>query len=332
MSMRALVIEEIGKVAFQSVPDPAAAPGGVVVDLKAAALNHRDVWIKLGRYAGLWYPCIPGSDGAGIVSAVGAGVDAAWLGREVVINPASDWGPNPAAQGRDFKILGLPHDGTLADRVAVPADRLAPKPAHLSWEEAAALPLAGLTAWRALMTRGRPAPGERVLLTGIGGGVALFALKLAVAAGHEVWVTSSSDQKIRRAASLGARGGFRYDLAGWVEGALRDPGAFDVVIDSAGGPGFAGLLDVAAPGARLVFFGATKGNAPELVLRKVFWKQLSVLGSTMGHDTDWAAMLAFVAAHQVKPVVSAVLPFPQAPEAFDLMEHGSQFGKLVIRH
>ena len=329
--MRALVIEEIGKVAFNTVPDPAAAPGGVVVDLKAAALNHRDLWIKQGRYAGLRYPCIPGSDGAGIVSAVGPGVDAAWVGREVVINPASDWGPNPAAQGKDFKILGLPHDGTLADRVAVPADRLATKPEHLSWEEAAALPLAAVTAWRALMTRGRPVPGERVLVTGIGGGVALFALKLAVAAGHETWVTSSSDEKIRRAVKLGARGGFRYDLSGWVEGALKEPGSFGVVIDSAGGPGFGGLLDVAAPGARIVFFGATKGNAPELVLRKVFWKQLSILGSTMGHDSDWTAMLAFVAARQVKPVVSEVLPFPRGAEAFDLMEHGSQFGKLVLK-
>jgi zinc-binding alcohol dehydrogenase/oxidoreductase len=330
--MRAIRIEEIGKVALTTVPDPVPAAGEAIVDLKAAALNHRDLWIKLGKYAGLRYPCIPGSDGAGIVSAVGAGVASSWIGSEVIINPGSEWGPLPSAQGPDFKILGLPHDGTLADKVAVTASRLAPKPAALSWEEAAALPLGGLTAWRALMTKARLAKGERVLVTGIGGGVALAALKFAVASGNEAWVTSSSDKKIYSAVALGAKGGFRYDLDGWAEGALKAPGPFQVVIDSAGGPGFGGLVDVAAPGGRIVLFGATRGNAPEIVLRKVFWKQLSILGSTMGNDSDWSAMMAFVAAHGIKPVVSDIFPFERGPEAFDLMERGGQFGKIVIRH
>jgi NADPH:quinone reductase-like Zn-dependent oxidoreductase len=266
------------------------------------------------------------------VAAVGAGVDAGWVGREVIINPGSDWGPDPAAQGKDFKILGLPEDGTMADQIAVRADRLAPKPSHLSWEEAAALPLGGLTAWRAVMTRGRLARGERLLLTGIGGGVALLALRFARAAGNDVWVTSGSDEKIRHAQAQGALGGFRYDLDGWVEGALRSPGPFPLIVDSAGGPGFAGLLDLAAPGGRIVVFGATKANVPDLVLRKVFWKQLSLLGSTMGNDGDWHAMLAFVNTHLVKPVISEVLPFEQAALGFDRLEHGTQFGKLVLRH
>ena len=330
--MRAIRIEEIGKVGLTQVPDAVARAGEAVVGLKAAALNHRDLWIKQGKYAGLRYPCIPGSDGAGIVSSVGPGGDASWVGREVVINPGSDWGGNPAAQGPDFKILGLPHDGTLADSVVVPVSRLAAKPAHLSWEEAAALPLAMLTAWRSLLTRAQMGKGDRVLVTGVGGGVALAALKIAVASGNEVWVTSSSDKKIRAAAALGAKGGFRYDLDGWVEGALREPGPFQVIIDSAGGPGFAGLVDVAAPGGRIVFFGATRGNAPELILRKVFWKQLSILGSTMGNDADWAAMTAFVGTHGIKPVVSDILPFERGAEGFDLMDRGGQFGKIVIRH
>jgi zinc-binding alcohol dehydrogenase/oxidoreductase len=330
--MRAIRIEEIGKVAPTSVADPVASAGEAVVSLRAAALNHRDLWIKQGKYAGLRYPCIPGSDGAGVVSSVGEGIDRAWLGREVVINPGSDWGPNPAAQGPDFKILGLPHDGTLADQVVVPASRLAAKPQHMSWEEAAALPLAGLTAWRALITRAQMAPGDRVLVTGIGGGVALSALKIAVASGNEVWVTSSSDKKIRDAVALGAKGGFRYDLDGWVEAAAKAPGPFQVIIDSAGGPGFARLLDVAAPGGRITFFGATRGNAPDVVLRKVFWKQLTILGSTMGNDSDWASMTAFVAAHALKPVVGDVFPFERGAEAFDLMEKGGQFGKIVVRH
>jgi len=330
--MRVLRIEEIGKVAVATAPDPVAGPGQAVVAIKASAFNRRDLWIKLGKYAGLKFPCIPGSDGAGVVVAVGAGVDRGWIGKEVIINPGSDWGPNPAAQGKEFKILGLPDAGTMADLVAVRADRLAPKPEHLSWEEAAALPLGGLTAWRAVMTRGRLAKGERVLITGIGGGVALLALRFARAAGNDVWVTSSSDEKIRHAQAQGASGGFRYDLDGWVEGALRSPGPFEVIIDSAGGASFGGLLDLAAPGGRIVIFGATKANVPELVLRKVFWKQLSILGSTMGRDSDWLEMLAFVKLHQVKPVISEVLPFEQAARGFDLLEHSSQFGKLVVRH
>ncbi len=328
--MRALQIESIGKLALAEVPNPAAGLGEALVEVRAAALNHRDVWIKVGQYAGLKYPCIPGSDGAGVVRAVGPAGDPSGGGREVVINPSFGWGSSESAQGPDFSILGLPRQGTLAELIAVPVSQLAPKPAHLGWEEAAALPLAGLTAWRALLSRARLVGGERVLVTGIGGGVALFALQFAVASGNEVWVTSSSDEKIRRAVALGARGGFRYDSAGWAKAASASPGPFDVIVDSAGGPGFADLVDVAAPGARIVFFGATRGNAPELALRKVFWKQLSVLGSTMGSAADWAAMTEFVGRHGLRPVVSDAYPLDRAEEAFERLERGSQFGKIVV--
>jgi NADPH:quinone reductase-like Zn-dependent oxidoreductase len=330
--MRAIRIEAIGRIAAADVPEPVPKAGEVLIELKAAALNHRDVWIKKGQYAGLRFPCIPGSDGAGIVSAVGPGADPSWVGSEVVINPGFDWGPSEGAQGPGFSILGLPRDGTLADRVAVPAAQLSQKPAHMTWEEAAAMPLSGLTAWRALMSRARLEKGERVLVTGIGGGGALFALQFAVASGNETWVTSSSDEKIASAVKLGARGGFRYDRDGWAADAAKAPGPFDVVIDSAGGPGLASLIDAAAPGGRIAFFGATRGNAPEVVLRKVFWKQLSLLGSTMGSPSDWRAMNAFVDRHALRPVVSEVFPFDRAIEAFDLMERGGQFGKIVVRH
>ena len=329
--MRALRVESVGRVSLAEVPDPVAGPGEAVVELRAAALNHRDLWIKLGQYAGLRFPCIPGSDGAGVVLSVGPGADASWQGRPVVINPSFDWGPSESAQGPQFSILGLPRDGTLAGRIAVPVRQLSPRPAHLSWEEAAAVPLGALTAWRALVSRARLAPGERVLVTGIGGGVALFALQFAVASGNEVWVTSGSDEKIARAVKLGARGGFRYDRDGWAAGASKEAGHFDVVIDSAGGAGFGGLLDLAAPGGRIAFFGATRGSVPELALRKVFWRQISLLGTTMGSPADWSAMTAFVERHGLKPVISVVLPFERAPEGFDLMERGGQFGKIVIR-
>lgn len=329
--MRALRIESIGTIALADVPDPAAGPGEAVVELRAAALNRRDLWIKLGQYAGLKFPCIPGSDGAGVVVSVGPGADSSWVGREIVINPSFDWGDSETAQGPAFSILGLPRDGTLAARVAVPARQLFPKPGHLSMEEAAAVPLAGLTAWRALMSRARMSAGERVLITGIGSGVALFALQFAVALGGEAWVTSGSDEKIAKAAKLGARGGFRYDREGWAAAASKEAGPFDVIIDSAGGAGFGQLLELAAPGGRIAFFGATRGSVPELALRRVFWKQLSLLGSTMGSPADWSAMIAFVASHGLRPVISEVFPLERGAEAFDLMERGGQFGKIVIR-
>ncbi|MBI5690614.1 MAG: zinc-binding dehydrogenase [Verrucomicrobia bacterium] len=328
--MRAIQLLAADQLAVVDVPPKAAGPGEVVVAVRAAALNHRDVWIKSGKYAGLKWPCVPGSDGAGMVQFVGEGVDSAWIGREVILNPSLAWGEDERAQGSGFEILGLPRDGTLAQEVVVPAEQLAEKPRHLTWEEAAALPLAGLTAYRAVEKRAAVKPGERVLVTGIGGGVAVFALQFAVAAGAEVWVTSSSGAKIARAVELGARGGFDYTNPEWATAALRAPGAFDVVIDSAGGEGFGRLIDVNAPGGRLVFFGATRGDAA-LPMRKVFWRQLTLLGTTMGSPADWQAMLAQVAAAGIRPVVGAVYPMGQAERAFALMEEGGQFGKIVLR-
>jgi len=189
--------------------------------------------------------------------------------------------------------------------------------------------LAGLTAWRAVRVRAAVRAGERVLISGIGGGTAVFALQFAVEAGAEVWVTSSSVAKIERARALGARGGFAYTQPGWAEAAQAEAGGlFDVIIDSAGGGGFEGLLELAAPGGRIAFFGATRGNPGVLPLRKVFWRQLSLLGTTMGSPADWQAM---VAARQLRPVVSEVFPFARAAEAFALMERGGQFGKIVLK-
>ncbi len=328
--MRAVQLTGINQLSVAEVADRVPAAGEVVVALRAAALNHRDVWIKQGQYAGLKWPCIPGSDGAGLVCAAGPGVNPQWLGRQVVINPSFNWGDDERAQGGAFSILGLPRDGTLAENITVPVAQLAPKPAHLGWQEAAALPLAGLTAYRALFARAGLRAGERVLVNGIGGGVALFALQFAVAVGARVWVTSSSPEKIARAVALGAVGGFDYRDAGWVAAATKDAGGFDVIVESAGGEGFEKLLDAAAPGGRIVFFGATRGNPPALPMRKVFWRQLSLLGTTMGSPADWAAMTAFVALHHVRPVVSETFTLERAGEAFALMERGEQFGKIVV--
>ena len=339
--MRAIQITGVNQLEVREVADPVPAAGEVVVRIAAAALNHRDLWIKLGQYAGLKFPCIPGSDGVGEVVAVGptaeegpgAGLSpASWLGKRVIINPSFGWGVNEAAQGPEFSILGLPRDGTLAERIAVPAAQLAEAPAHLTDEEAAALPLAGLTAWRALMSRAALRPGERVLVGGVGGGTALFALQFAVAAGAEVWVTSSGADKIALAVSLGAKGGFDYTRADWANAAARGAGGlFDVIIDSAGGPGFESLIDLAAPGGRIAFFGATRGNPALLPMRKVFWRQLSLLGTTMGSPEDWRAMLEAVARHALRPVVSRTFTLAEAGAAFDLMERGGQCGKIVLK-
>ncbi len=328
--MRAVQLPAINQLQVVEVPEPSPAAGEVVVSLRAAALNHRDVWVKAGQYAGLKWPCTPGSDGAGVVTGCGEGVDSSWLEREVIINPSFGWGDSELAQGTQFSILGLPRAGTLAEKVAVPVGQLSAKPAHLNWNEAAALPLAGLTAYRAVFSRGRLQAGERVLISGIGGGVALSALQFAVAAKAEVWVTSSSPAKIASAVKLGARGGFDYSLEGWAAVAAKDSGLFHLIVDSAGGPDFERLIDLAAPGGRIAIFGATRGNPPVLPMRKIFWRQLSVLGTTMGSPADWAALMEFVRHHQIRPVVSNSFALARADEAFALMECGGQFGKIVL--
>jgi len=328
--MKAAVFLAQDSLQLDDVPKPAPRPGEVVVRLQAAALNHRDLWIRSGQYAGLKFPVIPGSDGAGVVSEIGAGVDPSWIEREVIINPALDWGHHQNAQEPKFNILGMPRDGTLAEYVAIPASQLAPKPAHLSWEEAAALPLAGLTAYRAVFVRARLHAHEKVLITGIGAGTALFALQYAIAIGAVPFVTSSSQQKLDKAHQLGARHGSLYSLSGWSKEFGDQFGPFDVIIDSAGGTGFDDLVDLAASGGRIVTFGATRGNPHELPMRKIFWKQLSLLGTTMGSPADFAAMTELVTSRGLHPVVSAIYPLAQVASAFELMERGGQFGKIVI--
>ena len=316
---------------FLTQLDPVAAPGQAVVRLKAAALNHRDLWIQLGQYAGIKVPMILGSDGAGVVESVGTAADQAWVGREVIINPALDWGTDPRAQGPAFRILGLPDAGTFAEKIVISTVNLAPKPTHLTWEQAAALPLAGLTAWRALFTRAQLKAGERVLITGTGGGAALFALQFAVAAGAETWATSSLADKLARAQTLGAVGGVNYRDGDWAAQLLKAAGGpFDVIIDSAGGEGFAKLIELTRPGGRIAFFGATTGNPPGIDLRKCFFRQINVLGSTMGSPVDFAGMTALVSAKEIVPVVDKVFPLAQADAALRHMEASAQFGKIVL--
>ena len=234
-------------------------------------------------------------------------------------------------QADSFRILGLPDDGTFAEKVKAPASALAERPAHLDAAQAAALPLAGLTAYRALFSRCGLRSGERVLITGAGGGAALFALQFAVAAGATVFVTSGSEDKIKRAVELGAAGGVNYKAEKWSDQLKEQAGGgFDVTIDSAGGPGFLQVIELAAPGGRIAFFGATAGDPAKFPMRRVFWKQLSILGSTMGSPGDFAAMTAFVAEKKIVPLASHAFPLAEGNAALEAMEKADQFGKIVL--
>jgi NADPH:quinone reductase-like Zn-dependent oxidoreductase len=333
--MRAILLHEVCEpeaLRLADAQDPTPGRGEVVVRVRAAALNHRDLYICRGQYAGLRYPVIPGSDGAGEVAALGPDTSGVSPGDAVLINPSLDWGDDPRIQGARWRILGLPDNGTFAEYVKVPAANVLPRPAGLSDEEAAALPLAGLTAYRAVVTRGRVQVGETVLVLGIGGGVATFALLIARRAGARVLVTSGSEEKLARAKALGADRGFNYKAGDWVK-AVREAtgGGPDLIIDGTGGETFEQALDAAPPGGRVVSYGATTGPAPQVTVRRIFWKQVNVLGSTMGSPGDFRAMLALFGQAGLHPVVDRIFPLAEAGRALSRMDRSEQFGKIVLR-
>ena len=330
--MKAIVLNQTHPqgISFQEVALGPLGEGDVRIEVAAAALNHRDEWCRQRKYANLKDGVILGSDGSGVVVEAGKSIDHSWIGKEVVINPSLHWGDNQQAQGADFRILGMPDHGTLAAFVQVPGDRIYSKPDHLNLVEAAALPLAGLTAYRALFYQGDLKQGQNVLITGIGGGVAQFALQFALAQKATVFVSSSSPEKLAVAKAMGARGGFMYSDPNWVAEANSLTGGFDLIIDSAMGDTLGDLLDVVKPGGKIVFFGATLGNPSGMNVRKVFWNQITLKGTTMGSDRDFEDMLDFVTHHRITPVVDSVFEFAQTIHAFERMRQGAQMGKLVI--
>jgi NADPH:quinone reductase-like Zn-dependent oxidoreductase len=331
--MKAVVLEGLNqKLAVKEVATPEIDSHEALVKISAAAYNHRDLWIQKGQYAGIRYPIILGSDGCGMVDKVGSDVNKDWLGKEVIINPSLNWGNNPRVQAKDYIILGTPNDGTFAEYVKIDARLLHNKPTHLSHEAAAALPLAGLTGFRATMKRAQAKAGENVLITGIGGGVALLCMQFAIAAGCNVYVTSGSDDKIKTAVDMGAKGGVNYKNNSWdKELKSMSSGGFDAIVDSSAGDTFAKLVDIAKPAGRIAMYGATLGPFNSGVPAKIFWKQLDILGSTMGNDEEFAEMLAFVNSHKIVPLVDSVFPMEKAQEAIDKMSKGEQLGKIVLK-
>jgi zinc-binding alcohol dehydrogenase/oxidoreductase len=331
MSMQCLVLNEVkGSLELEERPNLEPAAGEVIVQIRSAAFNRRDWWITQGMYPGIKLPCVLGSDGAGVVTNCGEGVDSSWEGREVIMDPGLNWGNDEKVQHPKYNIIGLPTDGTFATEVVVPAGQLHARPTHLDWNKSAALPLGGVTAWRAVFTQGRLQAGENILITGIGGGVATFALQFAVAAGAKVWVTSSSSAKIERAVELGAQGGYDYTDDSWWKQMAKEVAPPDLIVDSAGGSGYKALLTLAANAGRIVNYGATAGPPEKVDLFKLFWKQLHLIGSTMGSPADFAAMLEFVNKHEIHPVVDAVFPLADGDTAVRQMATSPQFGKYVL--
>jgi zinc-binding alcohol dehydrogenase/oxidoreductase len=316
--MQAVRVHEGGELRYEEVTDPVAGPGEVVVELRAAAVNRRDLLVRTppGPAYVFDLPLIPGSDGAGVRRDTG---------EEVVIYPGLGWGPREDAAGPDWRILGGPDDGTYAELVKVPAENVFGKPRRLSWEEAAAFPLAALTAYRALFEVGGLTGDESVLILGAGSGVSTVAVSLAAQAGCRVLVTSSSQEKIDRAKELGAEGGVLYTDDGWAEAA----GPVDVVLDSVGTT-WRESLKALRRGGRLVVFGGTGGPEVTLDVRALYLNWQSIRGTTMGSRRDFAALVRRVEAGSWCPVIDSVRPLAEAEAAHDRMKAGEHFGKLVL--
>ncbi|MFN0152922.1 MAG: zinc-binding dehydrogenase [Gaiella sp.] len=332
--MKAIVLHEKngpGALRFEDVEDPVVGPGEVVVRISAAALNRRDLYVTYGMYPGIKLPCVLGSDAIGEVISVGDGAHAE-VGATVVIDPTLGWGDDERAPGPSgIRILGVPDRGTFAELVAIPAVNVHPVPVHLSAHEAAALPLAGVTAFRSTVARGGAAPGVTMLVPGIGGGVATLCVQFAVACGARVFVTSTTDAKIDAAVSeLGAAGGVNTTAEDWPAQLKELAGPLDVVVDSLGGPLFGQYPRLLRIGGTIVSFGATAGPVPELVLPTLFLKHIDVLGTAMGSPADFAGMLKLVAKHEIRPLVAAAYPLAETQAALELMEGGTVMGKIVV--
>ncbi|HKC25819.1 MAG TPA: zinc-binding dehydrogenase [Thermoanaerobaculia bacterium] len=341
--MKAIFLQRHGGnevIEYGDLPDPVAGPGEVLVRLEASAFNRLDIFVRDGiPGVPVSFPHVPGADGSGRVAALGAGVSRVKVGDRVVIQPGLSCGSCELCRAGEqslcvrFGILGEHASGTFAELVAVPAANVFPAPESLSAEQAAAFSLDALTAWRMLVTRAALRPGESVLIHGAGGGVSTFALQIARLCGASpVYVTSRSPEKRKRAQELGADA--TLDAGGDVGKRVREltrKRGVDVVVDSVGAATWRASLVCAAKGGRIVTCGATSGPNPEEEIRHIFWKQLSILGSTMGNDAEYSALLAAVAAGRVVPVVDEVLPLAEARRGYERMESGEGYGKIVLR-
>lgn len=314
----------INGLSLHQMQDPKPKEREVIVNLRAAGLNHRDLFV-LDRHKSTEPPLIIGSDGAGVIDAVGTEVHHVRVGDQVIINPGIGWKDNTNAPPEGFSILGHPDHGTFAEKIAIPADNVAPKPKHLSWEEAGVLSLSALTAYRALFTKGRVQAGTKVLIPGIGSGVATFLLQFAKAAEAIVYVTSRSDEKCQKAIELGADKAIDSN-GNWDQ--LLDREKVDLVIDSVGAATINKSLHQVIQGGTVVTFGASAGDVAQINLRDFFYGQLTLLGSTMGSNEEFLEMIEFIKKHGIKPVIDQVYPLNEFKKAFSRIESSNQLGKI----
>ncbi len=328
--MKVLILHSPGEIKIVEKEAPKPAHGEVLIKISAVALNHRDQFIREGKYPGIREGAILGADACGKVIEVGINVDPKWRNESVVINPNINWGDNALVQSAKYHILGTPSHGVFAEYICIPADRIALKPGFLSESQAAALPLAGMTAYRAIFHHGQLKENDKVLISGVGGGVAQFAFQFAMAAGAQVFVSSGNTEKIDAASEFGALAAFNYKNQDWPKQAKEVAGGFDLVIDSAGGDALNDLIKLMNPAGRIVFYGATLGKPAQLDVHRMFWNQITLQGSTMANDEEFNQMLAFVEKHQISPIIDSFTPFDEIINAFDRMKEGKQFGKLVV--
>jgi zinc-binding alcohol dehydrogenase/oxidoreductase len=310
---------------YEDAPDPEVGPGAALIRLRAASLNHLDIWLRRGLPS-VPKPRILGADGAGVIEALGDGAHGLEIGQRVVINPGI------VGDGGKITVVGEHFDGTHAELIALPMSNVYPLDDSLSFEEGAAFPLVFETAYRMLVTRAGLRAGEWVLIWGVGGGVATAALAIAKALGAQVIVTSGSEEKLVRARELGADRTVNHadgDVVAAVKDATAGHGA-DVIVDDVGEATWQRSLQAAALGGRIAVCGATTGPNPPAALHRVWWKQLSILGSTMGMREDFEGAYDLVRTGRARPVIDSVFPLADARAAHERLESGEQLGKVLL--
>ncbi|GEL77117.1 zinc-binding dehydrogenase [Tenuibacillus multivorans] len=325
--MKAIVHKEaegFEGLTVENVAEPDVKPNTVKVKLKTAGMNRRDVMITK-RHQPDQGPLIPGSDGSGVIAEVGEGVTNCQVGDEVVINPALGWIENSDAPPEGFEILGLPDDGTFGEYIVVNQEQVEKKPKHLSWVEAGVLPLAALTAFRVIFTRGNIQKGDTVMLPGIGSGVLTFVLKYAKAVGARVIVTSRSQEKLEKAKLLGADVAIQTN-SNWNEELKGE--TVDLLIESVGKATFNRSLNIIRKGGTIVTFGATTDDHVDIDMRHFFYGQFNLLGSTMGSAEEFRDMLDFIDKHDIKPEVDRTFKLDEYEEAFTYLRDTKNFGKI----
>ncbi|MFZ1321875.1 MAG: zinc-binding dehydrogenase [Ignavibacteria bacterium] len=336
--MRSLVLHKTGSsenysslFRIEEKPMPEFSDEEILIKIECAALNHRDLYIAEGAYSKIKLPVILGSDGAGIVFKTGENVTQFNVGDKVIIYPCKNWGASEEFQNRNIEILGMPQDGTFSEFIKVHHSRVFKFPDHLNFSEAASFPLAGLTAYRALFEKAKLANNDNILITGAGGGVSSMSLIFAIASGARVFVTSGSNEKIAKAVLLGAAGGVNYRDENWHEELHSiSENKIDVIIDGTGGENYTKLIEIISYGGRIISYGATLGASKFLDLHKVYWKQLKIMGTTMGTDKDFSDMLNFIEANKIKPVIDSIHNLSDYFNAFDRMKNSEQFGKIIL--